>query len=81
MSSRRYLLSNPWRFSTCHRLVVLRAFGAVIQLRITERDVEGAVAHPLFDHFQGGSSIEELRGKGMPQRIGRIGLLLPASFR
>ena len=32
------------------------------------------MAHQLFDHFQGGSGIEELRGKGMPQRMGRIGL-------
>ena len=45
-------LANP-RLHPRHRLVVLRAFGAVIQLRITERDVEGAVAHQLFDHFQG----------------------------
>src|SRR2546426_4991983 len=35
-----------------HRLVVLRAFGAVIQLRIAQRDVERAMAHQLFDHLQ-----------------------------
>ena len=48
-----------------HGLVVLRAFGAVIELRIAERDIEGAMTHQLFHHFQGGPSIEELRGKGM----------------
>src|SRR5262249_58975064 len=57
-----------------HGLVVLRAFGPVIQLRIAERDVKGTVTHQLLDDFQGGSGIEELRGKGMPQRVRRIGL-------
>jgi hypothetical protein len=57
-----------------HRLIVWRPFGPVIQLCIAERDIEGAVAHQLFDAFQGGPSIEQLRGKRMPQRVGRIGL-------
>jgi len=57
-----------------HRLIVLRPFGPVIALGIAERDSEGAVAHQLFDDFQGGPSIEQLRGKRMPQRVGRIGL-------
>src|SRR4029453_9561270 len=57
-----------------HGLVVLGAFGAVIELRIAQRHVEGAMAHQLFDDLQGRARIEELRSKRMPQRMGRIGL-------
>jgi hypothetical protein len=49
-----------------HRLVVLRTFRPVIQLRIAERDVEGAMPHQLFDHLQRCPGIEQLGGKGMP---------------
>src|SRR3989475_758891 len=36
--------------------------------------VKELMGHRSLDDFQGGPSIEELRGKGMPQRMGRIGL-------
>ncbi len=39
-------------FDLGHRLVILGAFGAVIELGIAERHVEGAMPHQLFDHFQ-----------------------------
>ena len=52
-----------------HGVVVLRAFGPVIQLGIPEGHLERAVPHACFDHLQGGAGIEELGGKGMPERV------------
>jgi hypothetical protein len=49
-----------------HSVVVLRAFGPVIQLGIPERHLERTVPHAFFDHLQRGAGIEELGGKGMP---------------
>ena len=39
-------------FDLAHGLVVLGAFGPVVQLGIAQRDIEGAMAHQLFDHLQ-----------------------------
>jgi hypothetical protein len=49
-------------------VVVLRAFGPVIQLGIPERHLERAVPHECFDHLQRGAGIEELGGKGIKPR-------------
>ena len=57
------------------------AFGPVIQLGIPERHLERAVPHEFFDHLQRGAGIEELGGKGMPQRVGRIALVILARCR
>src|SRR4030095_16120392 len=59
-------------FDLDHRLVVLGAFGPVIELGIPERHIEGAMPHQLFDHLQRRPGIEELGGKGMPKRVRRI---------
>jgi len=53
-------------FDLAHGLVVLGAFGPVVQLGIAQRDIEGAMAHQLFDDLQGGAGIEQLRGKRLP---------------
>jgi hypothetical protein len=53
------------RLDLRHGVVVLRAFGPVIELSIPERHLERAVPHQFFDHLQRGASIEELGGKGM----------------
>ena len=50
----------------------------VIELGIPECDVEGAVPHELFDDLQRSPRVEELGGKRMPQRVGRIRLGDPA---
>ena len=57
-------------FDLGHGLVILRAFGPVIELGIAQGHVEGAVTHQLFDDFQRRPRIEELGGKRMPQRVG-----------
>jgi hypothetical protein len=52
-----------------HGVVVLDAFGPVIELRIAKRHLERAMPHQLFDHLQRGARIEELGGKRMPERF------------
>jgi hypothetical protein len=69
------------RFALGQRVVVLGAFGPVIELRIPERHVERAVAHALFDHRQRGPRIAELGGKRMPQRRGRLALRDPRQLQ
>ena len=59
-------LLNPLAFFDLrHGLVILGAFGPIIELGITERHVEGTMPHQLFDYLQRRPSIEELRGKRM----------------
>jgi len=54
------------RLALRHGLGVLRALGGVIDLGVAQRQRDGAVAHQLFDDFERGSGIEELRRKGVP---------------
>ena len=64
-------------FDLGHGVVILGAFGPVIELRRAECHLERAVPHQLFDHLQGGARIEELGGKRMPQCVGPIALRDP----
>jgi hypothetical protein len=59
-------------FDLGHGVVVLGAFGPVIELRIAECHLERAVPHQLFDHLQRGARIEELGGKRLPERISTL---------
>src|SRR4030095_10922194 len=62
------------RLDVRHGLGVLRALGGVIDLGVAQRQRDRAMAHELFHHCERGPGIEELRRKGMPQGMGRIGL-------
>jgi hypothetical protein len=59
-------------FNLGHGMVVLGAFGPVIELRIAQRHLERAMPHQLFHDLQRGARIQELGGKRMPEGISTL---------
>ncbi len=51
-------------FNPLRSVIILIAFGGLVELRVAEGHTDGPMPHQLFNHLQGRSCIEEWGGKG-----------------